>query len=101
MSGEARVAKQTSSLTPPDYADPPFQAGFCFIGCWCRGLAQMEPCAQRISARTVSVHQDTAVSNPADAKQADFLTALQECHLYQCEPGGLWTVRLNCTAYLS
>src|SRR4051812_12547008 len=29
-------------------ADPPFEAGFFFFGGWCRGLAPIKPCAQRI-----------------------------------------------------
>ena len=27
---------------------PALRGGFCYFGFWCRGLAEMEPCAQRI-----------------------------------------------------
>ena len=44
--GEALVAR--SSFPVRRVCRPAFRGGFCVSGFRCRGLAQMEPCAQRI-----------------------------------------------------
>src|SRR3954463_8640611 len=40
VSGKLSIAKSYAS-GKPDYADPPFQAGFCVMGLWSRGLAKI------------------------------------------------------------
>ena len=46
--GEARRRQTTILPRLHRICRPAFRGGFCFSGFWCRGLAQMEPCAQRI-----------------------------------------------------
>ena len=57
--GEARRCQTTSFPGFAGYADPPFRRVLLY-GFWCRGLAQMEPCAQRIPRARVSVAQSAA-----------------------------------------
>src|SRR3954469_13360930 len=46
--GKSRYCHIRDLPGPGRYADPPSEAGFAFQRFWCRGLAQMEPCARRI-----------------------------------------------------
>src|SRR4051812_20240305 len=65
--GEALVGRSWAPSGSPDIGARRF-GGLCYFGFWCRGLAELEPCARRIARAAVACPKASI-----GRKSADFL----------------------------